>query len=51
MLRQLSRRFGVLLSEVNAAVIALPLAKLEDLGQALLNFTEVTDLISWLQTN
>ena len=50
-LRQLSRRFGILPPEVSAAVIALPLAKLEDLGEALLDFTEVADLINWLQTN
>jgi predicted transposase YdaD len=45
------RRVGTLSSEVNAAVVALPLAKLEDLGDALLDFTEVADLINWLQTN
>jgi predicted transposase/invertase (TIGR01784 family) len=50
-LRQLSRRFGTLSAEINAAIIALPLAKLEDLGEALLDFTEVTDLIDWLQAN
>ena len=50
-LRQLSRRFGTLSSEVNAAVIALPLAKLEDLGEALLDFKEINDLMTWLETN
>jgi predicted transposase YdaD len=50
-LRQLSRRFGTLSSEVNTAVIALPLAKLEDLGEALLDFKEITDLMNWLETN
>jgi predicted transposase YdaD len=50
-LRQLSRRFGTLSSKVNAAVIALPLAKLEDLGEALLDFKEVNDLMNWLETN
>jgi predicted transposase YdaD len=50
-LRQLSRRFGVLSPEINATVIALPLPKLEDLGEALLDFTEITDLINWLQAN
>jgi predicted transposase YdaD len=50
-LRLLSRRVGTLSSEINAAVIALPLAKLEDLGEALLDFKEITDLINWLDTN
>jgi predicted transposase/invertase (TIGR01784 family) len=50
-LRQLSRRFGTLSSKVNAAVIALPLSKLEDLGEALLDFKEVNDLMNWLETN
>jgi predicted transposase YdaD len=50
-LRQLSRRFGTVSSEVNAAVIALPLAKLEDLGEALLDFKEIDDLMNWLEAN
>ena len=49
-LRQLSRRFGTLSSEVNAAVFALPLARLEDLGEALLDFREINDLMNWLET-
>ena len=50
-LRQVSRRFGTLSSEVNAAVITLPLAKLEDLGEALLDFREITDLMNWLEVS
>jgi predicted transposase/invertase (TIGR01784 family) len=50
-LRLLSRRFGTVSSEVNAAVIALPLVKLEDLGEALLDFKEINDLINWLEIN
>jgi predicted transposase/invertase (TIGR01784 family) len=50
-LRQLSRRFGTLSPEVNAVVMALPIAKLEDLGEALLDFQEITDLQNWLQAN
>ena len=50
-LRLLSRRFGTVSSEVNAAVIALPLAKLEDLGEALLDFKDINDLMNWLETN
>lgn len=50
-LRILSRRFGTLSPEVNAVVVALPVAKLEDLGEALLDFQEVADLQNWLQAN
>jgi predicted transposase YdaD len=50
-LRQLSRRFGTLSPEVNTSVIALSLAKLEDLGEALLDFQEIIDLMNWLETN
>jgi predicted transposase YdaD len=50
-LRQLSRRFGTLSPEVNAVVMALSVAKLEDLGEALLDFQEVADLQNWLQAN
>jgi predicted transposase YdaD len=50
-LRQLSRRFGTLSQDVNAVVMALPVAKLEDLGEALLDFQEIADLQNWLQAN
>jgi predicted transposase YdaD len=50
-LRQLSRRFGTLSPDVNALVMALPVAKLEDLGEALLDFQEIADLQNWLQAN
>jgi predicted transposase/invertase (TIGR01784 family) len=50
-LRILSRRFGTLSPDVNAVVMALPVAKLEDLGEALLDFQEIADLQNWLQAN
>jgi predicted transposase/invertase (TIGR01784 family) len=50
-LRILSRRFGTLSPDVNAVVAALPVAKLEDLGEALLDFREIADLQNWLQAN
>jgi predicted transposase YdaD len=50
-LRQLSRRFGTLSPEDNAVVVALPVAKLEDLGEALLDFQEIADLQNWLLAN
>jgi predicted transposase/invertase (TIGR01784 family) len=49
-LRQLSRRAGILPSEVRSQVQSLPLPQLESLGEALLDFTSVEDLEKWLQT-
>jgi hypothetical protein len=37
--------------DVNAVAVALPVAKLEDLGEALLDFQEIADLQNWLQVN
>jgi predicted transposase/invertase (TIGR01784 family) len=50
-LRLLSRRFGTLSSEVNEVVAELPLDKLEDLGEALLDFQAIGDLMNWVTTN
>lgn len=47
-LRQLKRRFWPLTSEREARITALPLERLEDLGEALLDFTTNGDLDSWL---
>lgn len=48
-LRQLTRRFGVLAASQAKAVRKLPLAKLEALGEALLEFTSRSDLARWLR--
>jgi predicted transposase/invertase (TIGR01784 family) len=50
-LRQLSRRVGTLPAGVEAQVQALELPKLEALGEALLDFTGMDDLVGWLQGN
>lgn len=50
-LRQLSRRIGSLSPEVLSSVEALSLPQLEMLGEALLDFTGVDDLTTWLQSN
>jgi predicted transposase/invertase (TIGR01784 family) len=50
-LRQLSRRVGTLPATVEAQVQALELPKLEALGEALLDFTGVDDLVGWLETH
>jgi predicted transposase/invertase (TIGR01784 family) len=48
-LRQLSRRVGTLPPGVEAQVQALDLPKLEALGEALLDFTGMDDLVGWLR--
>lgn len=47
-LRQLTRRIGVLSPEVRSQIESLSLAQLENLGEALLDFSELTDLEQWL---
>ena len=46
--RLLTRRVGVLSPELQAQIQALSVETLEDLGEALLDFTGVEDLVSWL---
>lgn len=46
--RQLTRKLGNLSPEVTAKVDALSFESLEALGEALLDFTSVEDLESWL---
>lgn len=47
--RQLRKRLGELPQNLEADVSRLPLSALEDLGEALLDFTSQGDLESWLQ--
>jgi predicted transposase/invertase (TIGR01784 family) len=47
-LRQLTRKYGALTPEVNQQIKALTIAKLGDLGEALLDFVEISDLETWL---
>lgn len=49
-LRLLSRRIGVIAPETEAKIRALSLTKLESLGEALLDFSQPSDLTDWLQT-
>lgn len=46
-LRLLKRRVGNLSIELETRVRALPLARLEALGEALLDFTRMEDAIDW----
>ena len=47
-LRQLTRKYGTLAPEVNQQIKALTIAELGDLGEALLDFVEISDLENWL---
>ena len=48
-LRQLSHRFGELAPEIEQQIKALSIEQLEDLGEALLDFSDVQELKSWLK--
>jgi len=50
-LRQLKKRVGELSPGVIASVQALNVAKLEELGEALLDFTGIDDLLQWLEAD
>jgi hypothetical protein len=44
----LNRRVGTIAPELKTKIEALTIAQLEDLGEALLDFSSVTDLEAWL---
>lgn len=50
-LRWLNRRVGDMSAEILARVNGLPLERLDDLHDAALDFTNVSDLIAWLDLN
>ncbi|MFN6519493.1 MAG: DUF4351 domain-containing protein [Nostoc sp. CreGUA01] len=50
-LRLLQRRVGGLPEEVRGRIQALSLEQLEALGEALLDFTAIEDLLNWLEAN
>jgi Domain of unknown function (DUF4351) len=50
-LRQLIRKLGPLPTSVEAQVQALALPQLEALGEALLDFAQLSDLTDWLQSH
>jgi hypothetical protein len=47
-LRLLKRRFGPLTPAREESIVSLSLERLEDLGEALLDFTASADLDDWL---
>jgi predicted transposase YdaD len=50
-LRMLNRKLGNLSLTLETRIKSLSLEKLEDLGEALLDFNSNEDLISWLENN
>ncbi len=50
LLRQLSKRFGQMGNLRIQAINQLSLEQLEDLGEALLDFNNVTELDNWLKS-
>jgi hypothetical protein len=50
-MKQLTRRIGSLAPEMATQVQALSLLQLEALGEALLDFSQLEDLIGWLEEN
>lgn len=49
--RQISRRFGTLSPEQVSQVRSLSISQLESLGEALLDFEEISEFEAWLQAN
>lgn len=47
-LRQLNRRFGGIAPDLEEKIRSLSVEKLEELGEALLDFSNVADLVDWL---
>ncbi|WP_243147286.1 DUF4351 domain-containing protein [Scytonema sp. UIC 10036] len=47
--RQLNKRFGEISEELRQQIANLPLPVVEDLSEALLDFTSVADLQAWLE--
>jgi predicted transposase/invertase (TIGR01784 family) len=50
-LRLLKRRVGNVSIDLEARVKTLPLEQLEELGEALLDFSQMDDLVTWLDLN
>ncbi|MDT9191253.1 MAG: DUF4351 domain-containing protein, partial [Limnospira sp. PMC 894.15] len=49
--RLLNRRLGSLPETVIGQINQLPLPALEELGEALLDFSEIDDLLGWLESH
>ncbi|MDD1422641.1 DUF4351 domain-containing protein, partial [Dolichospermum sp. ST_sed1] len=51
LVRMLSKRFGKLTHSYIENINSLTIAQLEDLGEALLDFVDITDLDEWLKSH
>ncbi len=49
-LRQLARRIGIMPADLRSQVEQLSIMQLDELGEALLDFEQLTDLTNWLNT-
>jgi predicted transposase YdaD len=47
-LRQLTRRLGNVTPEIQTKIRTLSLTQLEELGEALLDFSQISELTAWL---
>lgn len=50
-LKLLKRRLGELSPEIQQRIQSLSVNQLENLSEALLDFSNLTDLVNWLQSN
>lgn len=48
-LRQVTRRFGTISPQLQECIQRLSIPQLEELGEALLDFSAMTDLVTWLE--
>ncbi|NES19789.1 MAG: DUF4351 domain-containing protein [Symploca sp. SIO3E6] len=48
-LKQLNYRVGLIETSIQAQIETLNLSEVEELGKALLDFSDVADLVTWLQ--
>jgi predicted transposase YdaD len=51
LLRLLTRRVGAIAPDIENQIQQLSIPQLEDLGEALLDFSSVNDLTSWLENH
>jgi predicted transposase/invertase (TIGR01784 family) len=50
-LKQLTRKLGTINPEIKVRVNSLNIDRIESLGEDLLDFTQISDLVAWLDTN
>jgi predicted transposase YdaD len=50
-LRQLNRRVGNVSADLDTQIKTLTLTQLEELGEALLDFSQMGDLVTWMDIN